>query len=58
MCHLRDPKRQNSTGVCPQPSGIWNNIFVLAWNRIHSLFLKFSVDDVLERVTGPWNLGV
>lgn len=22
VCHLREPKKQNSTGVCPQPSGV------------------------------------
>lgn len=55
MCHLTD--KQNSIGVCPQPSAIWNDIFVLDWNKIHSLFLKFSVDNILERATDPWHLG-
>lgn len=57
MCHLRETKKQNSTGVCPQPSGVWIDIVVLDWNRTQSLLLEFSLGDISEMVTGPWNLG-
>lgn len=50
MWHLRDPKKWTLHGFVLRHL-MFNLIFFgFDWNRIHTLFFQFSIDDILARI--------